>query len=96
MLAERDPAARERRREEMNEVLSKAARLAKPEDPDSVDILLTHARVLAQQGITAQNWWALTTLKFNAYNKIETDLANTAEQGQIVSFHRFGRIPPRW
>ncbi|MEU7665299.1 sensor histidine kinase [Streptomyces lincolnensis] len=33
---------------------------------------------LAQQGVTAQNWWALTTLKFNAYNKIETDLANTA------------------
>ncbi|WP_374104716.1 nitrate- and nitrite sensing domain-containing protein [Streptomyces sp. GESEQ-4] len=33
---------------------------------------------LAQQGITAENWWAVNTLKFNAYNKIETDLANTA------------------
>ncbi|WP_225877241.1 nitrate- and nitrite sensing domain-containing protein, partial [Streptomyces resistomycificus] len=33
---------------------------------------------LAQEGITAQNWWAVTTLKFNAYNKIETDLADTA------------------
>ncbi|GAB2875261.1 nitrate- and nitrite sensing domain-containing protein [Streptomyces deserti] len=33
---------------------------------------------LAQQGITAQNWWAVNTLKFNAYNKIETELADTA------------------
>ncbi|GGX21571.1 nitrate- and nitrite sensing domain-containing protein [Streptomyces lomondensis] len=33
---------------------------------------------LAQEGITAQNWWAVTTLKFNAYNKIETELADTA------------------
>ena len=39
----------------------------------------TSARAgLAQDGITAQNWWAVTTLKFNAYDKIETDLANTA------------------
>ncbi|MFF7737710.1 nitrate- and nitrite sensing domain-containing protein [Streptomyces sp. NPDC007984] len=33
---------------------------------------------LAQAGITAQNWWAVNTLKFNAYNKIETELADTA------------------
>ncbi|MFF5980104.1 nitrate- and nitrite sensing domain-containing protein [Streptomyces olindensis] len=33
---------------------------------------------LAQEGITAQNWWAVNTLKFNAYNKIETELADTA------------------
>ncbi|MGW0336672.1 sensor histidine kinase [Streptomyces sp. NPDC003011] len=33
---------------------------------------------LAQQGITAENWWAVTTLKFNAYNTIETQLADTA------------------
>ncbi|WP_053668782.1 nitrate- and nitrite sensing domain-containing protein [Streptomyces sp. NRRL B-1140] len=33
---------------------------------------------LAQQGITAQNWWAVTTLKYNAYDKIETELADRA------------------
>ncbi len=33
---------------------------------------------LAQQGITAENWWAVTTLKFNAYNAIERELSNTA------------------
>ncbi|MFD3615879.1 nitrate- and nitrite sensing domain-containing protein [Streptomyces sp. NPDC058676] len=33
---------------------------------------------LAQEGITAENWWAVTTLKFNAYNAIEKDLADTA------------------
>ncbi|MDL5203983.1 nitrate- and nitrite sensing domain-containing protein [Streptomyces sp. ALI-76-A] len=33
---------------------------------------------LAEEGITAENWWAVTTLKFNAYNAIETDLADTA------------------
>ncbi|MFF7309986.1 nitrate- and nitrite sensing domain-containing protein [Streptomyces sp. NPDC008137] len=33
---------------------------------------------LAQAGITAQNWWAVNTLKFNAYDKIERDLAGTA------------------
>ncbi|MBX9395571.1 nitrate- and nitrite sensing domain-containing protein [Streptomyces sp. TRM72054] len=33
---------------------------------------------LAQQGITAENWWAVTTLKYNAYHQIESDLANTA------------------
>ncbi|MFC9128676.1 nitrate- and nitrite sensing domain-containing protein [Streptomyces sp. NPDC057099] len=39
----------------------------------------TSARAdLAQEGITAQNWWAVTSLRFDAYNKIETDLADTA------------------
>ncbi|MGI5378443.1 sensor histidine kinase [Streptomyces sp. CA-251387] len=33
---------------------------------------------LAQQGITAENWWAVNTLKYNAYRDIENDLANTA------------------
>ncbi|MFE9032001.1 nitrate- and nitrite sensing domain-containing protein [Streptomyces iakyrus] len=33
---------------------------------------------LAEQGITAENWWAVNTLKFNAYEKIETDLADKA------------------
>ncbi|WP_411148688.1 nitrate- and nitrite sensing domain-containing protein [Streptomyces sp. A30] len=33
---------------------------------------------LAQEGITAENWWAVTTLKFNAYNAIEKGLADTA------------------
>jgi signal transduction histidine kinase len=33
---------------------------------------------LAQKGVTAQNWWAVTTLKYNAYRQIESDLADTA------------------
>ncbi|MFJ7336078.1 nitrate- and nitrite sensing domain-containing protein [Streptomyces sp. NPDC101116] len=33
---------------------------------------------LAQKGITAENWWAVNTLKFNAYEKIETDMADKA------------------
>ncbi|MFH8417596.1 sensor histidine kinase [Streptomyces collinus] len=33
---------------------------------------------LAERGITAENWWAVNTLKFNAYEKIETDLADKA------------------
>ncbi|WP_367320616.1 nitrate- and nitrite sensing domain-containing protein [Streptomyces sp. HUAS ZL42] len=33
---------------------------------------------LAEKGITAENWWAMTTLKFDAYRNIESDLANTA------------------
>ncbi|GEC06940.1 ATPase [Streptomyces spinoverrucosus] len=33
---------------------------------------------LAQQGVTAENWWAVTTLKYNAYHQIESDLADTA------------------
>ncbi|MEU7722308.1 sensor histidine kinase [Streptomyces tibetensis] len=33
---------------------------------------------LAQKGITAENWWAVNTLKFNAYEKIEQDMADKA------------------
>ncbi|MDC2958602.1 nitrate- and nitrite sensing domain-containing protein [Streptomyces gilvifuscus] len=33
---------------------------------------------LAEQGISAQNWWGLTTLKFDAYRKLEKDKADTA------------------
>ncbi|WP_399889434.1 nitrate- and nitrite sensing domain-containing protein [Streptomyces sp. BBFR51] len=43
---------------------------------DSTD---TSARAeLAQQGITPENWWAVNTLKFDAYQKIESDLADKA------------------
>ncbi|WP_053747949.1 nitrate- and nitrite sensing domain-containing protein [Streptomyces sp. MMG1533] len=35
-------------------------------------------QVLAQDGITAENWWAVNTLKYNAYRQIETDLADKA------------------
>ncbi|MEU6573808.1 nitrate- and nitrite sensing domain-containing protein [Streptomyces sp. NPDC046805] len=35
-------------------------------------------QVLAQQGVTPQNWWAVNTLKFNAYGKIESDMADKA------------------
>ncbi|MBX7550652.1 nitrate- and nitrite sensing domain-containing protein [Streptomyces sp. tea 10] len=33
---------------------------------------------LAQKGITAQNWWAVNTLKFNAYRDIESGMADKA------------------
>ncbi|MGW1540962.1 nitrate- and nitrite sensing domain-containing protein [Streptomyces sp. NPDC002309] len=33
---------------------------------------------LAQQGISAENWWAVNTLKYNAYRQIESDMADTA------------------
>ncbi|MFE3036816.1 nitrate- and nitrite sensing domain-containing protein [Streptomyces canus] len=35
-------------------------------------------QALAKDGITAENWWAVNTLKYNAYRQIETDLADTA------------------
>ncbi|MEU5596169.1 nitrate- and nitrite sensing domain-containing protein [Streptomyces sp. NPDC020298] len=38
----------------------------------------TTRAALAQKGITAQNWWAFTTLKFNAYRQIESNLADKA------------------
>jgi len=34
--------------------------------------------LLAQQGITAQNWWGITTLKYDAYRKLEESKADTA------------------
>ncbi|MFF1658171.1 nitrate- and nitrite sensing domain-containing protein [Streptomyces sp. NPDC058255] len=33
---------------------------------------------LATKGITAQNWWAVNTAKYNAYRQIESDLADKA------------------
>ncbi|MEU9557893.1 sensor histidine kinase [Streptomyces fumanus] len=43
---------------------------------DSTD---TAARAeLARQGITPENWWAVNTLKFDAYRTIESDLADKA------------------
>ncbi|MEV5429379.1 nitrate- and nitrite sensing domain-containing protein [Streptomyces sp. NPDC052701] len=41
---------------------------------------------LAQQGITPQNWWAVNTLKFDAYRQIEADMADkaVAEASQIA------------
>ncbi|MEU0227730.1 nitrate- and nitrite sensing domain-containing protein [Streptomyces sp. NPDC006284] len=44
-----------------------------------LDTTDTGARAeLAQQGITPENWWAVNTLKFDAYGKIESDLADKA------------------
>ncbi|KUN96278.1 sensor histidine kinase [Streptomyces caeruleatus] len=41
---------------------------------------------LAQQGISAENWWAVNTLKYNAYRDIENDLANTAvNEASVIS-----------
>jgi signal transduction histidine kinase len=41
---------------------------------------------LAEKGITAQNWWAVTTLKYNAYNKLETSKADTAvSEASVIS-----------
>ncbi|MFE6174226.1 nitrate- and nitrite sensing domain-containing protein [Streptomyces sp. NPDC056464] len=41
---------------------------------------------LAQGGITAENWWAVNTLKYNAYRDIENDLANTAvNEASVIS-----------
>ncbi|WP_199272859.1 nitrate- and nitrite sensing domain-containing protein [Streptomyces broussonetiae] len=34
--------------------------------------------LLAQKGVTAENWWAVNTLKFNAYRQIESDMADKA------------------
>ena len=33
---------------------------------------------LAQGGITAENWWAVNTLKYNAYRQIEADMGDKA------------------
>ncbi|UUU25137.1 sensor histidine kinase [Streptomyces sp. DSM 40750] len=42
---------------------------------------------LAKQGVTYQNWMAASTLKFEGYNEVETELINRAvdEAGQIAS-----------
>ncbi|MFC8391028.1 MULTISPECIES: nitrate- and nitrite sensing domain-containing protein [unclassified Streptomyces] len=41
---------------------------------------------LAAQGITPANWWAVSTLKFDGYSEIESDLTDTAvnEAAQIA------------
>ncbi|GAB2760063.1 nitrate- and nitrite sensing domain-containing protein [Streptomyces bullii] len=41
---------------------------------------------LAQKGITPENWWAVNTLRFNAYQKIESEMADKAvnEASQIA------------
>ncbi|MFK4147129.1 nitrate- and nitrite sensing domain-containing protein [Streptomyces sp. NPDC004065] len=33
---------------------------------------------LARKGVTPENWWAVNTLKFNAYRTIESDMADKA------------------
>ncbi|MFE6332887.1 nitrate- and nitrite sensing domain-containing protein [Streptomyces sp. NPDC057798] len=35
-------------------------------------------QALAQKGVTAENWWAVNTLKYDAYGQIESDLADSA------------------
>ncbi|MFF4119512.1 nitrate- and nitrite sensing domain-containing protein [Streptomyces sp. NPDC001714] len=35
-------------------------------------------QALATQGITAENWWTVNTLKYNAYRTIESDMADKA------------------
>ncbi|MEH0418232.1 sensor histidine kinase [Streptomyces sp. B21-083] len=57
-----------------------------PSDPSqmiarlaSLDSTEPSARAaLAAEGITPQNWWAVNTLKYNAYLKLESDLSKTA------------------
>ncbi|GGX76598.1 sensor histidine kinase [Streptomyces minutiscleroticus] len=38
----------------------------------------TERVALGEQGITAENWWAVNTAKFDAYRQIESDLADKA------------------
>ncbi|MET8946272.1 nitrate- and nitrite sensing domain-containing protein [Streptomyces sp. NPDC004542] len=60
--------------------------VAPPSDPTKMVAALAQLKdtdpttraALAQKGITAQNWWAVNTLKFNAYRQIESDLADNA------------------
>ncbi|MFF4305597.1 nitrate- and nitrite sensing domain-containing protein [Streptomyces sp. NPDC001601] len=35
-------------------------------------------QALASQGVTAENWWTVNTLKYNAYRTIESDMADKA------------------
>ncbi|MGW7255973.1 sensor histidine kinase [Streptomyces sp. NPDC054834] len=57
-----------------------------PSDPSKMvsalanleDTSTTTRAGLAQKGITAENWWAVNTLKFNAYRQIESNLADKA------------------
>ncbi|MGW3950849.1 nitrate- and nitrite sensing domain-containing protein [Streptomyces sp. NPDC004752] len=49
---------------------------------------------LAQQGVTAQNWWAVNTLKFNGYRQVEADLSDNAvsEASRIATDARTSAI----
>ncbi|MEV6178179.1 nitrate- and nitrite sensing domain-containing protein [Streptomyces sp. NPDC052016] len=57
-----------------------------PSDPTKVVAALTSLSStagseradLAEDGITPENWWALTTLKYDAYRDIESDMADKA------------------
>ncbi|MEG3629084.1 sensor histidine kinase [Streptomyces poriticola] len=59
-------------------MISEVARLESTEESARAD--------LAKQGITPDNWWAVNTLKFDAYRTIEADLADRAvtEAAQIA------------
>ncbi|WP_328874050.1 nitrate- and nitrite sensing domain-containing protein [Streptomyces sp. NBC_00287] len=35
-------------------------------------------QAIAQKGVTAENWWAVNTLKYDAYQQIESDMADAA------------------
>ncbi|MFF4835752.1 nitrate- and nitrite sensing domain-containing protein [Streptomyces sp. NPDC001315] len=60
--------------------------VAPPSDPTDMVAALstlqstdtTERALLAENGITAQNWWAVNTLKYDAYRKIESDMADKA------------------
>ncbi|MFI1357627.1 nitrate- and nitrite sensing domain-containing protein [Streptomyces sp. NPDC020898] len=52
------------------DMISALAGLATTKESDRAD--------LAAKGITRQNWWAVTTLKYNAYLKLESDLSKSA------------------
>ncbi|MCH0559513.1 MULTISPECIES: sensor histidine kinase [Streptomyces] len=60
--------------------------VAPPSDPSKMvaalamlqDTSATTRDALTAQGITAQNWWAVNTLKYKAYRQIESDLADRA------------------
>ncbi|WP_445528448.1 nitrate- and nitrite sensing domain-containing protein [Streptomyces cyslabdanicus] len=60
--------------------------VAPPDDPTKMVTALAtlggtdpaERAALAQKGITPENWWAVNTLKFDAYRQIESDMADTA------------------
>ncbi|GAA2932470.1 sensor histidine kinase [Streptomyces mexicanus] len=60
--------------------------VAPPSDPQKLVTSLATLKstddseraALAQKGITPENWWAVNTLKFDAYRTIESDMANAA------------------
>ncbi|MGV9939057.1 sensor histidine kinase [Streptomyces sp. NPDC003401] len=68
--------------------------VAPPSDPtDMISAVATlpstdasDRQTLAAGGVTAENWWAVNTLKYNAYLKIESDLTDKAvsEAAQIA------------